>query len=57
MHLTLEDGNAHSILVRCRRAAVAAGWPEEAWGAFYVDATGGDYDHLLMTVARHFEVE
>ena len=50
------DGNAFSILAKARRALRLAGRGEE-WTTFEVEATSGNYDHLLATVMRWFEVE
>jgi hypothetical protein len=51
------DGNAFNVLGLCRRAARRAGWAKEQIDAFTEEATGGDYDALLATVFRHFDVE
>jgi len=51
-----EDGNAFSILGRARRALLLAGRGDE-WPAFVAEATGGDYNHLLVTAMKWFEVE
>jgi len=51
------DGNAFAILGRVKRAATQAGWTAERWQAFQAEATAGDYDHLLGTVMRNFDVE
>jgi len=52
-----EDGNAFSILGRVKRIMRRAGLPESEWQAFRDEATSGNYDHLLMTVMRWFEVD
>lgn len=51
-----EDGNAFNIMGRCRRAAKAAGWSDEKWEAVRDEMTMGDYDHLLATAMKYFEV-
>jgi len=51
-----EDGNAFSILAKARRALQAAGRGDE-WAAFETEATAGDYNNLLVTVMRWFEVQ
>jgi hypothetical protein len=56
VRLVGEDGNAFFILGRCRRVARAAGWDEEQLDVFMNKAMDGDYDHLLRTVAEHFEI-
>ena len=50
------DGNAFAILAACKKAAMKAGWSEEQWAAFHTEATSGDYNHLLATVMKHFDV-
>jgi len=52
-----EDGNAFSILGRVKRLMRRAGLPDSEWEAFRVEATSGDYDYLLATVMRWFEVD
>lgn len=49
-----EDGNAFAILARARRVAVRNGLD---WEAILKEATSGDYDHLLATMFKYFEVE
>ena len=51
-----EDGNAFNILGRARQALRLAGRGDE-WTTFEVEATSADYQHLLATVMRWFEVE
>jgi len=55
MRLVGEDGNAWAILGRFQRAAKAAGWTPGEIKAVLDDATSGDYDHLLATIASHVE--
>jgi len=50
------DGNAYSILAKCRRASRAAGWPDEKIDKVLDEMTSGDYDHLLATAMKYFEV-
>lgn len=52
-----KDGNAFSILARCRQAMREAGLPQSEIDAFQAEATAGDYDHLLQTCMRWFDVE
>jgi len=54
--LTGHDGNAFVILSRCRKAAREAGVSEAEISAFIAEAMGKDYDHLLQTAMRWFEV-
>lgn len=52
-----EDGNAFSILGRCRKAAKGAGWTKEKIDSFLSKAQSGDYDNLLKVVLDHFDVD
>ena len=54
--LTGEDGNAFAILGRCRAAARNAGLSDAEIAAFMDEAMAGDYDHLLQTAMRWFEI-
>jgi len=49
------DGNAFAVLAKARRALRDAGRGDE-WAAFEAEATSGDYDHLLATAMKWFEV-
>lgn len=51
------DGNAFSILGACKKSATRAGWTPDQWAAFHTEATSRDYNHLLATVIRHFDIE
>jgi hypothetical protein len=51
------DGNAFSILASCRKAARKAGWNVEQIEGFLNEAKSGDYDHLLQTAMKYFEVD
>lgn len=50
------DGNAFNVLGLCRRAARKAGWTQERIDRVTAEMTAGDYDHLLATALRHFDV-
>lgn len=52
-----EDGNAFSIIARCRRAARIAGLSATEIDKFVEEATSGDYNHVLNTCMEWFEVE
>ena len=54
--LTGHDGNAFAVLGRCREAARDAGLPEDEVANFMAEAMAGDYDHLLQTAMRWFEI-
>ena len=57
VRLSGEDGNAFNILGICLRAMRRAGFSQEERDAFYAEATSGNYDHLLATCMKWFEVE
>ena len=52
-----ENGNAFTIIALCRTAARRAKWPTEKWDAVMADMMSGDYDHVLQTAMKYFEVE
>ena len=51
------DGNAFAILAECRRAARRAGWESDKINDMLNEMMSGDYNHLLVTAMRYFEVE
>lgn len=51
------DGNAFAILGRARQAARRAGWSEERIDEVLEEAMSADYDHLLRTMTKHFDVD
>tara|TARA_R100000995_G_scaffold5680_1_gene2685 strand:+ start:693 stop:944 length:252 start_codon:yes stop_codon:yes gene_type:complete len=51
------DGNAMAVLAKATRAARKAGWSEDKMNEVLDEATGGDYDNVLLTVFKYFEVE
>lgn len=57
LKLVGEDSNAFMILGLARRSAKKAGWTEAQMKTFQDEATSGDYDHLLQTCMKYFEVE
>lgn len=54
--LTGQDGNAFAVLGRCREAAQKAGLSDDEIAAFMAEAMAGDYDQLLQTAMRWFEI-
>jgi hypothetical protein len=48
------DGNAFAILGKAMKVAKENGMD---WDKIYAEATSGDYDHLLQTMMKYFEVE
>ena len=57
VQLVGRDGNAFAVLGACMRAARAAGWSEDDLAGFHAEATSGDYNHLLATAMKFFDVE
>lgn len=56
MQLTGNDGNAFAILGACRKAARRAKVSSEEIELFTKECTSGDYNHLLATCMRWFDV-
>lgn len=54
--LTGQDGNAFAVLGRCRGAARDAGISEDEIAVFMAEAVAKDYNHLLQTAIRWFEI-
>lgn len=54
--LTGQDGNAFAVLGRCREAARDAGISEDEIAVFMAEAVAKDYNHLLQTAIRWFEI-
>ena len=54
--LTGTDGNAFAIMGACRKAARKAGWSAEQVKLVMDDMMAGDYDHLLQTAMKNFDV-
>ena len=50
------DGNAFTVLGRCRKTAQEAGLSEDEIATFLTEAMAGDYDHLLQTTMRWFDI-
>ena len=51
------DGNAFSILGKCRRAMIQNRLPQSEIDEFTQQATSANYDHLLCTCMEWFNVE
>lgn len=56
IELAGQDGNAFFILGKCLQAMRKAGLPQETRDAFKHEAISGDYDHLLQTCIKWFEI-
>lgn len=54
LKLVGEDGNAFALLGKAQRVARQN---KMDWEAIKAEATSGDYDHLLATLCKHFDVE
>jgi hypothetical protein len=50
------NGNAFVIMALCRAAAWRAGWDAARISAMMAEMRSGNYDHLLTTVMKHFDV-
>ena len=57
VQLTGNDGNAFAILGNCQKAARQAGLTKDQIDEFVNEAMSGDYDHLLHTCMKYFEVD
>lgn len=51
-----QDGNAFVILGLCKQAMRKAKWDAVRIAAVMHELQSGDYDHLLQTAMRHFDV-
>jgi hypothetical protein len=56
VELVGQNGNAFVVLGLCVRAARRAGLTQEQISEFKKEATSGDYDHLLQTCIKWFDV-
>jgi hypothetical protein len=54
VQLTGQDGNAFMILGLCARVARKH---KMDWATIQKEMMSGDYDHLLQTAMKYFEVE
>ena len=50
------DGNSYSIMGACQRAAKKFGMPQEDINKILNEMMSGDYDHLLQTAMKYFDV-
>lgn len=57
VRLVGQNGNAFNILGICLRAMRLAGLSQEEREIFHAEATSSNYDHLLATCLKWFEVE
>ncbi len=57
LSLVGEDGNAFVILGRAHHVAREAGWSRGRINKVLQEATSGNYDHLLQTMTRYFNID
>lgn len=53
LELSGVDGNAFTLLGKARKVALKNNMD---WDKIHAEATSGDYDHLLQTLMRYFDV-
>jgi len=51
------DGNAFMILASVSRQAKKQGLSKDEWAEIRKEATSGDYNHLLITIMKYFDVD
>jgi len=51
-----QDGNAYAVLGACTKAMKRNNISKEEQTTFLDEATAGDYDHLLQTAVKWFDV-
>lgn len=56
LELTSCDGNAFAILGAAQKSAERAGWTKAQIDEFLKEAKSGDYDHVLQTCMKRFDV-
>ena len=49
------EGNIFNLFGICKRALQKAK-RMDLWDEFYTEATSGDYNHALTTIAEYFEI-
>ena len=57
LQLSEQDGNAFFIIGRAVGVARRSGWSEDEINKFREDAMSGDYDHVLQTCFKYFDVQ
>lgn len=56
VQLSEQDGNAFSIIARCTKAAKMAGVAKSDIDAFTEEAMSGDYNNVIKTAMKYFDV-
>lgn len=51
------DGNAFAIMVACKVAGRKAGYTKEQLDAYMKESMSGNYDNLLCTAMKWFDVQ
>lgn len=51
------NGNAFNVIALARRTARKAGWTEEQIKEYTKEATASDYNHVLTTTMKFFDVK
>lgn len=57
VQLSGENGNAFFIIGRCMRIAKQSGWSDDEISALQYEMRAGNYDHLLQTAMKYFDVK
>ena len=52
LNLVSRDGNAFALLIYFVREAKKAGWDKEEISKVFIEATDGDYSHLLAVLTN-----
>ena len=52
-----EDGNAFFIICRAESAAKEFGWSQEKIDKFIEEAESGDYNNVLTTCRKYFNIK
>lgn len=56
LKLVGQDGNAFMLIALARQAARKAGWPADKIADVVKEMMSGNYDKVLTTACKHFDV-
>ncbi len=58
VRLSGNDGNAFGVIATCRKALMRSDVANknEIWDVIHAEATAGNYNHLLQTMQKWFDV-
>ena len=56
LKLSGTDGNAFAIMGKVQRVGRGAGWDKDRVDSILKEMQSGDYDNLLQTAMKYFEV-